>query len=86
MNLFNFVKNYFLYFIDDTQFFFTPRTNKLDFYSIHCFIFNKISNNYQKALIFLYLNRYCYNGLCRYNLKGWFNIPFRSYRKQQHSL
>ncbi|QIQ42097.1 MAG: Dam family site-specific DNA-(adenine-N6)-methyltransferase [Buchnera aphidicola (Microlophium carnosum)] len=81
INLFNIVKTRFLDFINDAQFFFTPRTNKLDFYSIHRTIFNSSSNNYQKALIFLYLNRHCYNGLCRYNLKGEFNVPFGSYQK-----
>ncbi|MCU4137265.1 Dam family site-specific DNA-(adenine-N6)-methyltransferase [Buchnera aphidicola (Sitobion miscanthi)] len=81
INLFNIVKTRFLEFINDAQIFFTPRTNKLDFYSIHRAIFNKSSNNYQKALIFLYLNRHCYNGLCRYNLKGEFNVPFGSHKK-----
>ncbi len=29
------------------------------------------------AVLFLYLNRYGYNGLCRYNIRGEFNVPFR---------
>ena len=28
----------------------------------------------------LYLNRYGYNGLCRYNLRGEFNVPFGRYK------
>lgn len=34
-----------------------------------------------KAGLFLYLNRHCYNGLCRYNSKGNFNVPFGRYKK-----
>jgi len=32
-------------------------------------------------VLFLYLNRHGYNGLCRYNLRGEFNVPFGRYRK-----
>jgi len=31
------------------------------------------------AALFLYLNRHCYNGLCRYNQDGQFNVPFGRY-------
>lgn len=29
---------------------------------------------------FLYLNRHCFNGLCRYNAKDEFNVPFGKYK------
>lgn len=32
------------------------------------------------AASFLYLNRHCYNGLCRYNLSGEFNVPYGRYK------
>ncbi len=38
--------------------------------------FNTTSDLRLKGAQFLYLNRYCYNGLCRYNSKGIFNSPF----------
>ncbi|WP_341270258.1 Dam family site-specific DNA-(adenine-N6)-methyltransferase [Morganella morganii] len=45
-------------------------------------------NNYKHALkpefiaaYFIYLNRHCYNGLCRYNQSGGFNVPCGNYKK-----
>ncbi len=34
----------------------------------------------EAASIFYYLNRTCYNGLCRFNRKGEFNVPFGRYQ------
>lgn len=34
-----------------------------------------------RAAVFLYLNRHGYNGLCRYNLRGEFNVPYGHYKK-----
>jgi DNA adenine methylase len=35
----------------------------------------------EAASIFYYLNRTCYNGLCRFNSKDEFNVPFGRYKK-----
>lgn len=41
--------------------------------------FNAIEKSIHRAALFVYLNRHGYNGLCRYNLKGGFNVPFGKY-------
>jgi len=43
--------------------------------------FNGCSDLYKRSLLFLYMNRHCYNGLCRYNKSGGFNVPFGRYKK-----
>ena len=43
--------------------------------------FNHCADPRQRAAMFLYLNRHGYNGLCRYNLKGGYNVPFGRYKK-----
>jgi DNA adenine methylase len=42
---------------------------------------NDRANGKEAASIFYFLNRTCYNGLCRFNSKGEFNVPFGRYKK-----
>ncbi|MCL6613043.1 MAG: Dam family site-specific DNA-(adenine-N6)-methyltransferase [Firmicutes bacterium] len=42
--------------------------------------FNEEDDPLIRAALFLYLNRHGYNGLCRYNAEGGFNVPFGRYR------
>ncbi|EMB5317002.1 Dam family site-specific DNA-(adenine-N6)-methyltransferase [Salmonella enterica] len=37
-------------------------------------------NAVERAAAFLYLNRYCFNGLMRYNLDGFFNVGWGKYK------
>ena len=38
------------------------------------------ANSKEAASLFYYLNRTCYNGLCRFNSKGEYNVPFGRYK------
>jgi DNA adenine methylase len=60
---------------------FRDATNKEDYYYRRRNEFNKTSDAERKASLFIYLNRHGYNGLCRYNSKGGFNVPFGRYKK-----
>jgi len=43
--------------------------------------FNHTPSSQRRAALFLYLNRHGYNGLCRYNRRGIYNVPFGAYRQ-----
>ncbi|HEY0720269.1 MAG TPA: Dam family site-specific DNA-(adenine-N6)-methyltransferase [Gammaproteobacteria bacterium] len=43
--------------------------------------FNASDDPLRRSVLFVYLNRYGYNGLCRYNSKGGFNVPFGRYKR-----
>lgn len=43
--------------------------------------FNSCRDPRRKSALFVYLNRHGYNGLCRYSLKGEYNVPFGLYKK-----
>ena len=55
---------------------FTPAANSAGVYYQRRAEFNATKNRRRKACLFLYLNRHGYNGLCRYNARGGFNVPF----------
>lgn len=38
--------------------------------------FNNTNDIRYKSALFVYLNKHCFNGLCRYNAKGGFNVPY----------
>lgn len=81
INLYNIVKNRSADFISDARALFSAEGNTAECYYLRRTAFNASSDPYERSLLFLYLNRHCYNGLCRYNLRGEFNVPFGRYRK-----
>jgi len=60
---------------------FTPVYNQAAAYYELRQAFNDSRDSFERALLFLYLNRHGYNGLCRYNRKGGFNVPFGRYKR-----
>lgn len=65
--------NEFIYLCRDL---FTKKNNSSTQYYKFRNEFNNTSDKIRKSALFLYLNRHSYNGLCRYNLSGEFNVPF----------
>lgn len=68
-------------FINYCQSYFQPEFNHKEKYYELRTEFNTINDSNQKSALFLYLNRHGYNGLCRYNSSGIYNVPFGLYAK-----
>lgn len=68
-------------FIDNCQNYFKQEFNdKARYYELRE-QFNKSPPGALRSALFLYLNRHGFNGLCRYNSKGIYNVPFGLYNK-----
>ncbi|MGI9229573.1 MAG: Dam family site-specific DNA-(adenine-N6)-methyltransferase [Gammaproteobacteria bacterium] len=66
--------------------FFTAEHNCEDgFYTLRD-KFNRSNSRRRRAALFIYLNRHCFNGLCRYNSSGKFNAPFGCYSRPYFPL
>ncbi len=59
--------------------FFSEKTNNVLYFKEMVTRFNGSTNPLARSMIFLYLNKHCFNGLMRYNKKGFFNTPFGTY-------
>ena len=81
INLYNELKNSPDEFISDAKNLFVDLNNQADAYYDYRVQFNQSNDIYERAILFLYMNRHGYNGLCRYNLKGIFNVPFGKYKR-----
>lgn len=68
-------------FIQECEPYFNLKNNCAEQYYQIRHLFNQSTDPKLRAVLFLYLNRHGYNGLCRYNLKGKYNVPFGRYKK-----
>lgn len=80
INVFKFVKEDANFIIDLSKYFIPENNVAEKFYELRA-RFNNTNNLREKALLFIYLNKHCFNGLCRYNKSGGFNVPFGKYKK-----
>jgi len=80
INLFNLIKNQPTQFIIDAATLFISDNNQPEKYYEFRRQFNESTDPYERSLLFLYLNRHGYNGLCRYNKSGGYNVPFGRYK------
>lgn len=67
-------------FIDYCESWFIGNNQRHQYYELRE-LFNLTQDKRLKSALFIYLNRHGFNGLCRYNLKGQYNVPFGSYKK-----
>lgn len=80
ISLFNLIKSQPTQFIIDASKFFNTDNNQPEKYYEFRRQFNQSTDSYERSLLFLYLNRHGYNGLCRYNKSGGYNVPFGRYK------
>lgn len=80
INVWKFLKWYGAAFIDRCEDLFTKANNNEEKYYALRDEFNTVNDEFRKAILFIYLNRHCFNGLCRYNSRGIFNSPFGNYK------
>ncbi|MAZ38884.1 MAG: DNA adenine methylase [Legionellales bacterium] len=81
INLYKILKTEKSDFINHAAKYFDQKYNHPDAYYLLRNQFNTSKDIYERALLFLYLNRHGYNGLCRYNKQGKYNVPFGHYTK-----
>lgn len=81
INLYKNLKEFGDSFIKECKKLFLPKFNSSEkFYELR----NKFNNSkdmFERSILFLYMNRHDFNGLCRYNASGGFNVPFGKYKK-----
>ncbi|CAK6712642.1 DNA adenine methylase [Vibrio harveyi] len=81
INLYNLLKERPEEYISEAKRWFVAENNRKEAYLNIRTEFNKTDDVMYRSLAFLYMNRFGFNGLCRYNKKGGFNVPFGSYKK-----
>ncbi|EDW2672865.1 DNA adenine methylase [Salmonella enterica subsp. enterica] len=81
INLYQVIKNDVEYFIEEGRYLFEARNDSEAYYKTRQEFNLRYGGAIERALYFLYLNRHGYRGLCRYNLDGYFNVPYGNYKK-----
>lgn len=81
INLYNLLKERPEEYISEAKRWFVAENNRKEAYLSIRTQFNNTDDVMYRSLAFLYMNRFGFNGLCRYNKKGGFNVPFGSYKK-----
>ncbi|EEY45030.1 Dam family site-specific DNA-(adenine-N6)-methyltransferase [Vibrio mimicus] len=81
INFYNLLKTQPQSYISEAKRWFVPENNRKEAYLDIRKQFNQSDDVMFRSLAFLYMNRFGFNGLCRYNKKGGFNVPFGSYKK-----
>ena len=81
VTLFNYLQAEGEDFINYCASFFCSENNSANKYYKFREQFNQNIDPKEKSALFLYLNRHGYNGLCRYNQTGLYNVPFGLYAK-----
>ena len=80
IGLFNNLKNNPKELIKQVRDVFTEEFNTEDFFYKLRAEFNSLNScDLRKSVLFVYLNKHAFNGLCRYNSKGFFNVPYGRY-------
>lgn len=80
INLYSWIKQEGSLFIDYCKKYFTIEYNQAAAFNRLREKFNHCQDLRERAALFIYLNRHGYNGLCRYNKSGFFNVPFGRYK------
>lgn len=80
INIYQQLKNEKLRFIKAAKLFFSGKYHNAEAYYDLRAEFNASKHPFKRACLFLYLNRHGYNGLCRYNSSGSYNVPFGDYK------
>jgi DNA adenine methylase len=81
INLYKEVKRDSVKFIRAAKKIFDANNNTEDQYYKFRNEFNAATDVFHKSVLFVWLNRHCFNGLCRYNSSGKFNVPYGKYPK-----
>jgi len=81
INLYQVIKEDVNSFIHLVEHIFSKFTTEEDYYKCRQFFNTVPLEPKEKAAYFLFLNRHCYRGLCRYNQRGLFNVPYGNYKK-----